>query len=217
MAELRASRAGFSLIEALVVLVISGMALLLIFSVGLRATETGFRLGRGALSLADRSIQADAYRRIVEGFALVPMTGIPSVLRLAPVSGDKDSLTGDAILSVNTTCAPAGPAAAISLEILPIEEGGSALMCTAGEGDSVELVRSRRPLALAYSEDGIAWTESWTNDRGPFRSVPEMKNAGREQRLYVRLSSDDGSIEVTALARSGRPEAIYVRDGSLYQ
>ena len=48
------ARQGFSLIEALVVLLVAGAALMLVFSVGVRSTETAFRLGRRALDGSSR-------------------------------------------------------------------------------------------------------------------------------------------------------------------
>ena len=44
--------AGFSLIEALIVLLVAGMALMLVFSIGGESARTGFRLGRRALAAA---------------------------------------------------------------------------------------------------------------------------------------------------------------------
>ncbi len=40
--------AGFSLIEALIVLIVAGFALMLVFAIGGQAARTGFALGRRA-------------------------------------------------------------------------------------------------------------------------------------------------------------------------
>ena len=45
-----ANDGGFSLMEAMVVLIIGGMALMLVFAIGGRAAEIGFGLGRRALA-----------------------------------------------------------------------------------------------------------------------------------------------------------------------
>ena len=64
---------GFSLIEALVVLVVTGAALMLVFSVGARSTEIAFRLGRRALDLADRQVSTDALRVMIRGLEAPPL------------------------------------------------------------------------------------------------------------------------------------------------
>jgi hypothetical protein len=54
------SDAGFSLIEAAIMLAVAGMALMLIFAVATRSSQQGFRLGRNALAVADRELADDA-------------------------------------------------------------------------------------------------------------------------------------------------------------
>ena len=67
-----AQRSGFSLIEALVVLAIGGMALAIIFSIGIKAGDTGFSLGRRAMSAADLDVSVSDVRVLIAPFPAHP-------------------------------------------------------------------------------------------------------------------------------------------------
>jgi hypothetical protein len=65
-------REGFSIVEALVVLAISGMALAIIFTIGIRAGDTGFALGRKAMSAADLDLAVSDLRSLMRSYELRP-------------------------------------------------------------------------------------------------------------------------------------------------
>ena len=118
---MRRGRSGFSLIEALVVLAIGGMAVAIVFSLGMKAGDTGFALGRRAMSAADADISIANIRTIVQSLALRPpamaVTGIDT-----PVTGEPDRLAGPVVMKRATPCAPQGWAGEISLAIVDNDE-----------------------------------------------------------------------------------------------
>ncbi|HRD29948.1 MAG TPA: hypothetical protein PLO65_16750, partial [Caulobacter sp.] len=63
----RSHRSGFSVLEAIIVLAISGTALLLVFEMGVSGSQRGFRLGNQALSAADAEPGAGSLRAIIRG------------------------------------------------------------------------------------------------------------------------------------------------------
>lgn len=193
------------------VLAIGGMAMMLVFGIGARATETGFRLGRTALGAADASVSTESYRALVEGLVLAPGNVVPASYRLTPVNITATRISGDAVLARGTACAPAGPVRDLSLDIVP-DEAGSALVCGRPGHEPVVLLRSPRPMTFAASEDGEVWQDIWTNDiEAPVMTgeeTPEMY----ERRLWVRLSDDLGGLDLVGMARSGRPANYYVRE-----
>lgn len=195
-------RAGFSLIEALVVLAVGGMALAVVFGIGLRAGDTGFALGRRALSVADSDLSISDFRSVVRSLALQP----PSTLAAGadqPVRGDPRSLEGPVVMERATQCAPQGWAGRLRLEVERREGGGGALTCAAG-GRTVDLfaLPSDRA-ALSYSTDGgRTWADRFDND-------PQGRQAGMELRafrLWVRVTAEP-FVDVIEMASSGRPES----------
>ena len=89
-----ARRAGFSLIEALVVLAIGGMALAVIFSIGIKAGDTGFSLGRRAMSVADADVAISDLRAIIRSLSLRPPAAIVEGVD-RPIVAGPDRLEAD--------------------------------------------------------------------------------------------------------------------------
>src|SRR4051812_18705711 len=91
--------AGFSLMEAPIMLAVAGMALMLIFAVATRSSQAGFRLGRNALAVADRELADDSFRALVQGLEIAPRPADPARLRIAPFEGRADGFEGSAVLA----------------------------------------------------------------------------------------------------------------------
>lgn len=115
------ARSGFSLIEALVVLAIGGMALAIIFSIGVKAGDTGFGLGRRAMSAADSDVAASDLRTLIRSLALRPPDTFLGGLD-QPVVGDPIRLEGDVVIERATQCAPQGWAGRL---VLAVERRGT--------------------------------------------------------------------------------------------
>jgi len=198
------ARRGFSLIEALVVLAVAGAALMLIFSVGLRATDIAFRLGRRALDVTDRQVAADSLRAIVSGLTL-PGLGGGAANGAEPVVGEPRRLVGGAVLATATPCAGAGPVARLTVRIAGDAQGDVVTCQVDGGRETILLdVRPRRA-ALAYSEDGARWSDRWRADpTSPFDTIDRRAPAAARD-VYVRLTTDDGRVTLIERASSGRP------------
>ncbi len=183
-------RAGFSILEALIVLAISGTALLLIFEMGASGSQRGFRLGNRALAAADAEPGAGSLRTIVRGARFDVVRPVATLERVRGPVGDSRTFSTPASLDRSTACAPAGPAPAVSL-ILSSTTHGDILTCrTTEDGPAIILIdltpsRGR----LSYSEDAVVWRDSWAR-----RSPPATG------RLYVRLTSDDGTVDIVEQA-----------------
>jgi hypothetical protein len=194
---------GFSLMEAVIMLAVAGMALMLIFAVATRSSQSGFRLGRNALAVADRELADDSFRALVEGLEIAPAPADPARLRLAPFEGRADGFQGSAVLARANPCAPAGPANPLQVRIQHTTTGDQVL-CRSNAGQAVLADLPGKRLSLAYSEDGRSWSDHWT-DRPAFSSASTTAPK-RSRRLYVRLASSDGRFEVLAQAPARRPE-----------
>ncbi len=194
----RPSRHGFSLIEALVVLAIGGMALAIIFNIGVKAGDTGFGLGRRAMTAADADVATSDLRSVIRSLALRPQaTFLEGVDR--PVSGDGVRLEADVIMERATQCAPQGWAGRIVLAIEP-RGSGQVLTCSAAGTTAVLIDIARTPAAFSYSTDGETWASTYSNRPSGSQEFEEL----RAEAVWVRFSAAPVA-DIVELAASGRP------------
>lgn len=193
-------RSGFSLIEALVVLAIGGMTLAIIFSIGIRAGDTGFKLGRRALTVADSDVAISDARSVIRSFVLRPTTTFRTGVD-APLAGDAASLSGDVVMERATQCGPQGWAGSMTLSIRS-GEGTHQLVCSAGGRDVTLLTVTGEDPEFSYSLDRLLWSPTYTN-------APERTGGARGDlrpvTLYVRLSG--ARDDILEAVTSGRPGA----------
>ncbi len=196
----RTARAGFSLIEALVVLAIGGMALAIIFSIGVKAGDAGFSLGRRAMLVADLDVSVSDARAMIRSIALRPPETFNAEVD-RPLVGGADRLEADVVMERATQCAPQGWTGRMIL-VVERRGGQGMLTCEAG-GEAATLITTSDPTArLSYSTDGVMWSDAYESatqaegsDDGPMQSI----------RLYVRFQG--GAVDVMDAAGSGRPES----------
>lgn len=201
----RTRRAGFSLIEALVVLAVGGLALAVIFSIGTKAGDTGFKLGRGAMAAADRDVALGDVRATVRSIALRPPSAfLPDVDQ--PMSGEAQRLEAEVVMERATQCAPQGWTGRLVLQIAT-EGGERVLTCQAGARERTRLMTlPPGPSAFSYSTDGTQWSAAYANTPAPRGDGPLMP-----VNLWVRLATP--GLDVVELASSGQPEP-WIRAGS---
>jgi prepilin-type N-terminal cleavage/methylation domain-containing protein len=198
--QTHAQRPGFSLIEALVVLAIGGMALAIIFSIGIKAGDTGFSLGRRAMTAADLDVSVSDVRVLIKSIAMRPPETFNAEID-RPITGAPERLEADVVMERATQCAPQGWTGRMVLTVRT-EGGQGVLTCEAG-GEPVTLIATSDPTArLSYSRDGVTWSTAYASEtRGAATSDGQM----RSTRLFVRFRG--GAVDVLDAAGSGRPES----------
>ena len=202
---LRSRRAGFSLIEALVVLAVGGLALAVIFSLGTKPGATGFKLGRGAMAAADRDVAVGDVRATVRSIALrPPATFLPDIDR--PMDGQAQRLEAEVVMERATQCAPQGWTGRLVLEIAT-QGGERVLTCRAGDRPTTRLMTlSPGQAGFTYSTDGLRWAPAYANTPAPRGEGPLSP-----VNLWVRVSTP--GLDIVEMASSGQPEA-WIRAGS---
>ncbi|HRO32482.1 MAG TPA: prepilin-type N-terminal cleavage/methylation domain-containing protein [Brevundimonas sp.] len=197
----RPPRAGFSLIEALVVLAVGGLALTVIFSIGMRAGDAGFRLGRGAMAAADRDVALGDIRATVRSIALRPTSAfLPQIDR--PMDGQAQRMEVEVVMERATQCAPQGWSGRLVLEIAD-QDGERVLTCRAGNRPVTRLMTlTQGQTGFSYSTDGQVWTPAYANTPAPRGDgpVPPLN-------LWVRLAGP--GVDIVEMASSGRAEIWY--------
>ena len=194
-------RSGFSLIEALVVLAIGGMALAVIFSIGIKAGDTGFALGRRAMAAADQDVAVGDLRVILRSFDLRPPQLIQEGVD-SPLVGTADRLQGQVVLEQATACAPQGWAGLLTLSIQPHKGGGAGLYCQVGDREVVLMTWPReRPVGFSYSTDRETWVDQFST---PTERAP-LEDDLLSQTLWIRLASETAG-DVIEETSSGQPD-----------
>jgi len=201
--EPSSQRAGFSLIEALVVLLVAGMALMLVFSIGGQSARTGFALGRRALAAADDQVTQDQLRGLIRDLTPAPTGVDPSALGLAPFVGDAASFQGDAVLDRAGACGEAGPLGRLRVAI-ESRADGDVVTCQVGAA-TPRLVADLRPrrVRFAYSVDGEQWRGGWRATAVPHLAIAGPPPSRSPTSVFIRLASDDGQVELVERASSG--------------
>jgi hypothetical protein len=199
-------RDGFSVLEAIIVLAITGMALTLIFSIGSRASDVGFRLGRRALSVADSQVATDSFHSLVNGIWIPPFEMPADANTGGDLSfqGNATTLSGVLVSSRATPCAGPGPSGRITLTIGKAA-GHVALLCVVGDHPPIMIADlGLQPAQFSYSENGSAFVDHWSVQPGqPANQLANPNSPIRD--VVVRLSNADGSVQTLAVATSGRP------------
>lgn len=194
---------GFSLIEALVVLAVAGMALMLVFAAASRATQAAFGLGRLALGAADGEVADDGFRVLVAGMQIAPGPAAQGRLDDVRFEGRPEAFRGTAVLARAGACAGAGPAGVVEVELVGRADG-DVVVCRGG-GEQAVLLELKTRAAFAYSEDGRVWSARWTD--APVFGASASLAPRRSRRLFVRLAGADGRTEIVAVTDRARPEA----------
>lgn len=202
-------RSGFSLIEALVVLAVGGMALAIIFSIGTKAGDAGFKLGRGSMAAADTDIAFADLRTILRSFVLRPPSTFLSDVD-EPMVGEASRLVGDVVMQRATLCAPQGWAGRLTLVVAPIK-GGKQLSCEV-DGRSIPLITMPRGSGqISYSQDGADWASSYSNAPARFDTPNDVTRIN----VFIRFHGGADGIDIIEGVSSG-PVERWVRNAGQF-
>jgi prepilin-type N-terminal cleavage/methylation domain-containing protein len=197
-------RSGFSLIETLVVLAIGGMALAVIFSIGTKAGDSGFALGRRAMAAADSDLALSDFRSIIRSYELRPgALFVPEID--SPVTGTATAIEGPAVMQQATTCAPRGWSGQLRLAIEQTAEGHRLVCYADAQGTPLFTWTRREQPRLSFSADGQTWTDNYQSST----TAPPFQEYIPEEAIYIRLSAPP-TTDVVERLTSGRSE-VWIR------
>ena len=208
-----ASKAGFTLIEALITLALTSLTVGVLFTIGARGGTTGFRMGNRALDVADAQLASESFRATVGAFIVPPLTtvaqtsgGIEDDTTLTTFTGDADHVEGQWLAGRASPCAVIGSTGHLVLAINR-QADKSLLTCQLDDADPIVLIDFKGKQArFQFSEDGINWVDAWTVQAG--QPVTDAATPTAEQRkVYVRAATDDGVADLVEIAQSGRAVA----------
>ena len=199
-------KGGFSVLEAIISLAISALALTLVYSIGDHASQMGFSLGRRILRVSDADLEMQSLSALVAGMS-VP-TGLDTISEpndaSANFEGTAKELTSSAVLQVDTPCARKGPVEKLTLALTG-PAGNATLVCQANGGPPKVLLRlDDTAPAFSNSRDGQVWVSEIAVKPGVL-FPDEMGDPTLGRFVYVRMTSTGGDILFVGRAWSQRP------------
>ncbi len=177
-----AARAGFSLVEALVVLAVTAVLLVLLLQISTGATRAGFRLASRADAAGDRLVGAEALRTLLRGVRLPGRDG-PAT----PFVGDEGGFTAAVTPGRATPCGDEAP----GIVSLRLDGGGgrTRLICVGTGGRTAVLLDlGTGPAAFSYALAGRPWAAELRAEPPPAR--PGSAAPAPRPRLWIRLAAD---------------------------
>jgi hypothetical protein len=209
--------AGFTMIEALAALVVTGLTLSVMFAIGMKNIQSGYRLGHRAVDHANQQVSAGAVRDVLHSMVIPALAPASQAAEDEAETNDQngmgdefdgasDTLAGYIIAARDNPCLPVGGEGRITLSF-KADNGRTLLMCQVNGGEPVVLANLSWPdAAFSYSEDGATWTDSWQVVRGQTVDAAAVPDA-EQREVYVRIASHDGASQLVELIQSGRPIA----------
>lgn len=176
------------------------MALAVIFTIGTKAGDTGFGLGRRAMAASDSDIAISDLRSIIRSLALRPPSTFQGDTDV-PVIGQVDRFEADVVMERANQCGPLGWAGRVLLTI-ELNGGRRQLVCEAAGRKTVLIDLGGQPASFSYSRDGRTWSDRYTNAPQDGQEATDLQS----ETLWVRLASP-GFGDVIEAASSGSPEA----------
>jgi len=200
----RAGQEGLSLIEALVVVVVTALIALLLLPLASQSAHRNLTLSERNVDDADAANAESEFRTIVQGAEQVAAPG-GGALALV---GEANSLVVFPTLAAGAECAGAGVDAWVRLRIERRAPRGGALVCETPEGNRDMLAWRQGDAAFWFSADGASWDRSWRDGlRDPQASRDGAVLPSRRAPLVRFSLSQPGVRDLNWIARVGWTEA----------
>lgn len=152
-------RSGFSIIEAIIVLLIASLILSVVLPTVSRAVSDNLRIGMRGLDNFSLSIAESSLRRLAAATVSPPPVPLEPA-SLNTVSGDNSRAKFHVLSTEAVPCARRGQLTEVRLAIEAASPGGR-LICEAG-GEVKEIIRWEEGAAsFSYSLDGREWASAW--------------------------------------------------------
>ncbi len=180
------ARGGFSLVEALIVLSITSVLLILLFSVSTGGVRAGFHVAARADVVQERLVGTEALRVLLRAVRL-PERGRSTT----PFVGDGDGFTAAVTPGRPTPCGSGGPSA-LAMR-LDRTGGRTRLICARPDGKATVLLDlGASPATFSYALAGRPWSDRLASVLPPERPGAAPIPAVARPRLWLRLSAADG-------------------------
>jgi len=206
-----------SIVESLVVLVVSSLLLSVLLPTAIQSMSSNLRTGEEGLRQMRRSLDERAFRRILNAAAPARQAPGGRPVRLA-LRGDAARMSLSVLPREAIPCASAHREGTVTLTIIANESGaGGRLICanesvpgarTADSAFEAHLVTSwgSGVGAFAYSQDGVEWRSDW----------PDPEVFQREESAILRATDQSGVTQPLVLAPLVRFEVAGARARTLW-
>jgi type II secretory pathway pseudopilin PulG len=202
------AKAGFTLMEALITLAVTGVVLGLIFTVAENSRRTAFRLGLRAVESADQRLRADNVRSVLSALVLPPMTA-PTGTQVSASQDDSFLGTAQSITAWFSgvgpgLCGRAGRTGRASLTLAGGNPGHITLTCQVDTDAPSKIDLPLDRAGFSYSDDAQTWQTAWEVDHGQTVTSSQTPNA-ELRKVYIRLAAADAAGAIVERAADARP------------
>lgn len=158
------SEAGFSILEAIVVLLISSMVLSVVLPIVIQSTAQNLRTGQRALSIVEQTLDENSFRRLLRSVAPPRQSVLGKPARVT-VEGEPKTLSFVALSDAPTSCVRSPGETTVRLEIEREQQTQrESLVCYAGAQARVLASWNAADATFAYSLDGKIWADEWPRE-----------------------------------------------------
>jgi type II secretory pathway pseudopilin PulG len=206
---------GISLIEALIMLAVTSLAIATVLPLLGRGIAGDLRLANASLSASEFDQGEETFRTLLRGAAPSP-TGAGTDLW---ISGDRTAVAFHTFVVAPTLCTGQGGWAQVRLWVEPSEEGG-ALRCQSANRQAVLARWAGAASGFSFRSNGSDWVDDLPAP-ALMRRVAAMKRSDREPEseaeasIFIRFSvqsAQGGELVWIAHAQRTRPQ-MGVREG----
>jgi len=178
--------AGFSVLEAIVVLLIASVILTLVLPVMMQSISQNLKTSQQSMAVIKAQIEERSFRLLLNSTVTERQSSIGRPARTS-LEGTRSALKIVVLAAEDIGCGRMERETAVVLSIVQNSATeGARLVCTS-DGDSRVLAAWKQgAAALSYSSDGMAWVDDW----------PRQEDAGAWDRSLI---SPDGAVSKAPL------------------
>lgn len=209
------AQAGFSILEAIVILMIGGMILSAVLPIVMQSTAQNLRLGKKALGSVEAILEESAFRALMQSAAPPAQSSLGRPARVT-IRGDANSLSLVSLNAQPLACAKSLGEIPVTLVIEGLgSNAGGQLVCRSEEASRTLATWPAGRVSLAYSSDGKSWADKWPSEADEARWERDLVATGATSGAplisapLVKLEFDFGNSNSSVwIERAGSIEPV---------
>ena len=205
LSRVRRPSDGFSVVEALVSLLVIGLLLSVLRPLIGTGVQRSHQMALRGLEAREAALGEALFQRLLADVTQAPVTRIDELNR-SPVSGDGRSVTLRVRARSEAVCAPAGWIGQVELEIRQAASG-SEIVCRSPLAEQPVYSWPSGEARFSYSPDGTSWFDRWPPSEEDLKRAGPGRPGGRVFPILRFTAGPEGAVlqEWVAVAGALQP------------